>query len=90
MGEKSDAKLMYSIDGKEFRELGEIPEVTISHDIPNGDIDDFGLHSSTMSASLTIKLSKKQSRRLMEALFPREFTNNWLRRHGLPMRRKVK
>jgi hypothetical protein len=86
MGEKSDAKLMYSIDGKEFREIGD--PVNISHDIGGLDIDDFGLHSSTMSASFTINLSKKQSRRLVEILIPRQFKNNWRKRHGLPMVRR--
>jgi hypothetical protein len=86
MGEKSETKLMYSIDGKEFREIGE--PVTISHDIGNSDIDDFGLNSTTMIGSFTIKLSKKQTRRLREILTPRESTNNWLRRHGLPMIRR--
>ena len=88
MGEKSDAKLMYSIDGKDFQEIGE--PVTISHDISDSDIDDFGLHSSTMSASFSIKISKQQSRQLVEILIPREFKNNWRKRHGLPMIRRVK
>lgn len=88
MGEKSESRLMYSLDGKEYQEISHPTIDNSDIEFINTDIDDFGLNSSTMSGSFSIKLSKKQSRRIAELLTPREFTNNWLKRHGLPMRRK--
>jgi hypothetical protein len=87
MGEKSDAKLMYSMDGEHFTEISELPE--INSVAAENDIDDFGLHD-LKGGSMTVKLTNRQVvRKLMAILTPREFTNGWRRRHGLPMIRKA-
>lgn len=75
------------VDG-EFRPLQPLTEAQALSSA--SDTDDFGLHSSSMTGKATIILSKKQIRRLTAVLTPREFTNNWRRMHGLPMRRRTR
>ncbi len=97
MGEKSDAKLMYSIDGKEFRELIEIPSLSDTVEQADIPIDmDWFRHPQEMTMSFTSKISQFT----LWSIFMDKATlikycqsiqsNNWLRRHGLPMRRRLR
>jgi hypothetical protein len=75
----------------EFKEIINIPTLDSDElEVSNRDIDDFGLHGSSIERTCTIKLSKKQSRRMFELLVPNCMKNNYRKRHGIPMRRKVR
>lgn len=104
---KSDTKLMYSIDGKEFVELTEIPEIETTNlcdamqDNSISRINE-ALFQSEVALSLYFNFANKglYFLRIIGAEPTREnimryrnilqkiSLNNWLRRHGLPMRRR--
>jgi hypothetical protein len=94
MGEKSDVVLMYSIDGNEFREISEIPDLaTVAEETNCNNIDLFR-HPRELILTGSISTLHLLGIFLDEASF-RQYSqstksNNWLRRHGLPMRRRMK
>ncbi|MBE6061868.1 MAG: hypothetical protein E7215_17155 [Clostridium sulfidigenes] len=87
MGEKSDAKLIYSLDGKGWTQLQPVnAQPNPPEQLETTPLNDYVSH--VFGGDLTIRISRKQSRRLMEIIIPREFKNNWRKLHGIPMRRK--
>jgi len=104
MPTKSESKLMFSIDGSEFREIKPPTlEVTNLYDEPdiinkfceaelraeqaisiNYNIPNKGLFFLAIMGIEPIAENIYQYRYILQKISP----NNWLRRHGLPMRRK--
>lgn len=106
MGEKSESKLMFSLDGNGFREIkSPILEVTNLYDEPDiiNKISEEELkaeHAISSYFNITNKgllflrimgiepttENIYQYRHMLHKISP----NNWLRRHKLPMRRKLR
>ena len=93
MGEKSEAKLMYSIDGKEFRELSEMPDlVTLAKDL-EVDVERlirpcYGSFECNISQLDLMRIFMDEVTLIRYCQATK--SNNWLRRHGLPMRRRAR
>ena len=91
MGEKSDAKLMYSIDGKEFMEVSEITDLATSSEEADITKVEWFRHPQELTFTCDINPLQLLGIFLDEPtlkMYARTLTNNWRRRHGLPMRRK--
>ena len=90
MGEKDDSKIGIMINN-EFREIKPIPEFAIGGMIADTNIGLWGEHSAETVMSFKIN---KRFRKIMKALLgseiPIQFTNNYRKRHGIPMRRKTR
>jgi hypothetical protein len=94
MGEKSDAKLMFSIDGKEFREISEIPDLATVAEEANCENIEWFRHPQEMTFSCSVHPLMLYRLFMDELTFVRycqsKQSNNWLKRHGLPMCRKLR
>lgn len=92
MGEKSDAKLMYSIDGKEFIEISEIPDLATAAEETDCKNVDWFRHPQELTFSCGVHPLMLYRIFMDELTFIRYCqatkSNNWLRRHGLPMIRR--
>jgi len=88
---KSDSQLMYSLDGKVFHELSEIPTLA-SGGIINNQSEVFGSlgDSPELIGTFKIKPNKNCKRfiRQIQSIF--HDSNNYRKRHGIPIRRKVR
>ena len=93
MGEKDDSKLMYSLDGKVFKNISEIPTLASGGIIDNSN-ELFGECGDKPELVGTIEFIHNRNYRrlirLLQRLFPvpSNKSNNWLRMHGYPMIRK--
>ena len=92
MGDKDGNKLAYSSDGVNFHELSEIPKFATGGMIDDGNVGLWGenLDYSEMIGTFNVKRGKnyrKLCRQMQSILYG---TNNHRKRHGLPMRRKVR
>lgn len=92
MGEKDEnTKLMYSIDGKEFKEISEIPNLATAAEETDCENIEWLRHPQELTFACDINPLQLLGIFLDEPtlkMYARTLTNNWLRRHGLPMRRK--
>lgn len=89
-----NSKLMYSSDGENFTELKEVNGRDISITIEPSPLDDYKsvVRGGEMTFSCSINpvelmgiiLGKLESIRYYQSIK----SNNWLKMHGLPMRRK--
>lgn len=92
MGEKSDLKLMYSLDGKKFKPLESI--LDLPDELETFTLDDQEAFNETMKVlnrqhTVTIRIDNSHllTSKILYVLAGK--SNNWLRRHGIPMRRKA-
>jgi hypothetical protein len=93
MGEKSDVKLVYSIDGKELREISEIPDLVTLADDLEVDVDrliqpSYGSFEFNISSLALMRIFMDEATLIRYCQTIK--SNDWLKRHGLPMRRRGK
>lgn len=91
MGEKSDAKLMFSMDGKSFQDVPEINELSMEVQEDDRQPLTYTLKGGEMTFSCKISPLTLLGIFMGQATLIRYCqsikSNNWLKLHGLPMRR---